>query len=513
MMRLAFLYDKRLTQPELLNAFDGCIATTCPVTDCTVLLRWGNPEGPDNISQAVLNRKQPLKNSLDKEKVFDILKLNRIRRPRFVSPSPASPYPLVGKWNNLTSGNGREAVIQTYDKALVSGADFFVEHVNTVKKYNIYFFDLNSFWVTKKVAVKTNTPRNNITPSWVYEEIPLDLDRDTVKTCLLAQRAIYILGLDFGMVHAAIDTKGRPVILDITPVPVLPLKAINLFSGQVKKFTADITRQITDSGSLLDNRIVLGADPEFMLKDPKTGKIVYPSDFLSMDGPLGYDERSENRAGRLYPLAEVRPVPDQCPLNLVKKIKGILKQAVSLIPPDIEWLAGSLPFENYQIGGHIHFSNIGINCRLIRALDNYLAIPLMLMEDPGKSSKRRRQYGWLGSIRPKPHGGFEYRTPGSWLVSPEMAEGCLCLAKIVATEYRLLTRDYFSDIELQKAFYQSKKYYFYDIFNEIWEDLKKTQLFSKYSTYLNPIADLINRGGHWDETCDIRKSWNLLPPP
>ncbi len=512
-MRLAFLYDKRLTQPELLQAFSSCILTTGPVTGCSVLLRWGNPEGPDNVSRAVLNRKQPLKNSLDKEKVFGILKLNRIRRPRFIAPGPDSPYPLVGKWNNQTSGGVTEAVIQTFDKALTSGADFFVEHVNTIKKYNIYFFDLNSFWVTKKVAVKTSAPHSRITPSWVYEQIPPDLDRDTVKACLLAQRAIYILGLDFGMVHAAIDIRGRPVILDITPVPVLPLKAINLFSEHAKRFTADIERPETGSDSLKENGILLGADPEFMLRGQETGRIVYPSDFLKMEGPLGFDERSENREGRLFPLAEVRPTPDQCPLRLTKKIRDILGMAVSLIPPDIEWLAGSLPFDNYQIGGHIHFSNISINCRLLRALDNYLAIPLMLMEDPGRSSRRRRQYGWLGSIRPKPHGGFEYRTPGSWLVSPEIARGCLCLAKIVATEYRSLTRDYFTDIELQKAFYQSKKYYFYDIFYEILEDLRKTQLFSKYSVYLTPIVDLIKSGGHWDETSDMRKSWGLLPAP
>ncbi len=512
-MRLAFLYDRHLTQPELLDAFSDCILTTGPVKGCSVLLRWGNPEGPDNICQVVLNRKQPLRNSLDKEKVFEILRLNRIRRPRFITPGPGSPYPLVGKWNNQTSGGVREALIQSFDKALTSGADFFVEYVNTIKKYNIYFFNLNSFWVTKKVAVKTNTPHNRVTPSWVYEQIPPDLDRDTVKACLLAQRAIYILGLDFGMVHAAIDIRGRPVILDIDPAPVLPSKSINLFSEKVKKFTADIEKPDTRPDSLLENTVLLGADPEFMLKDPETGTVVYPSDYLQKDGPLGYDERSENREGRLFPLAEVRPSPDYCPLRLTKKIRDILRQAAFMIPPDIQWLAGSLPFDSYQIGGHIHFSNIKVNCRLLRALDNYLAIPMMLIEDPEKSSRRRRQYGWLGSIRPKPHGGFEYRTPGSWLVSPEIARGCLCLAKIVATEFRSLTRDYFTDIELQKAFYQSKKYYFYDIFNEIWEDLRKTRLFSRYSAYLNPVVNLIKTGSHWDETSDIRKSWGLLPVP
>ena len=238
--------------------------------------------------------------------------------------------------------------------------------------------------------------------------------------------------------------------------------------------------------------------------------MVFPSAYLDRDGPLGYDERSEHREGRFFPIAEIRPRPNYCPLRLTENIAVILSQAVNQFPPYLEWLAGSVPFERYQIGGHIHFSRISVNCRLIRSLDNYLAIPIMLIENPETSVKRRRHYGWLGSIRPKPHGGFEYRTPGSWLISPEITKACLCLAKLVVTNYYSLTRDYFMDKELQKAFYQGKKYLFYDIFEEIWADITNTSMYDQYAPYLAPLVNMIHSYGHWDEQVDLRRSWGLL---
>jgi hypothetical protein len=237
--------------------------------------------------------------------------------------------------------------------------------------------------------------------------------------------------------------------------------------------------------------------------------MVYASEYMDREGLIGYDERSEHREGRFFPLAEVRPAPDFCPLKLTEKIRDGLKEAQKIIPPHIEWLAGSLHFDRYQIGGHIHFSNVPLCSRLLRALDNYLAIPVMLAEDPATSARRRKQYGWLGSIRLKPHGGFEYRTPGSWLISPELTSGCLCLAKIVAANYMALPRDCFTDVEMQKAFYLAKKSYFYDIFNELWEDITLTPQHSKYAPHMASLVNLIKTRSHWNEKTDLRKSWGL----
>lgn len=550
-MNMVFLYDRRFVQQNVLDSFADFILTTQPVTGCSILMRWGNMSGNDNDAGIVLNRQHPLINCLDKEKAFEILKLNRVRRPLFVNPKSDSRYPIIGKRFDPASGQQQHIQINNFHEAQASDFDFFVEHVNTVKKYNIYIFNLSIYFLTKKTAVRTHTHFTRIKPQWIYEEIPVDLDEDAQKAGLLAKRACHVLGLDFGEVHAGIDVYGRPLILDISPVPSLPEPAIPLFRRQVDNFAAkwkttaavflhvltppkpepvdsdfaqttlfdipdpdeDILTQSDSFPASSDggeSNVLLGADPEFMLRNTITGQITYPSEFFSKEGSLGYDDRSERRQGILFPLAEIRPAPDYCPIKLTENIRAIMFQALSLIPPHIEWLAGSLHFERYQIGGHIHFSNIEVNARLLRALDNYLGIPVMLVEDPATALRRRKQYGWLGSIRCKPHGGFEYRTPASWLVTPEITAGCLCLAKIVAEEYRKLPKDFLSDPNMQKAFYQSKKYYFYDLFNEIWQDIEKTSLFAGYARYLTPLTDLINRQSHWDETIDLRKSWGLL---
>ena len=539
-MKSVFLFDRRPIQPALIEAFNDFTFTTQPVTGCRVLLRWGNTMGNDEDASLVINRKQPLKACFDKEKTFQTLRINKVRRPRLVIPKPDSRYPLIGKRFDPTTGFQREQPVTDFQAALMSASDFFVESVNTVKKYNIYIYNLNIFFITKKMVTKTHDNAPDKIPLWNYEEIPKDLDQDTQKLGLLAQRASYVLGLDFCMVHAGIDVYGRPVVLDVSSVPAMPVRAVYIFHDLIRHHLANQVLPVLESGGVpalnsdrqlhpqialfsdtpdAKNRngakkfnVRLGADPEFMLRNGLTGQLAYPSEFLEKEGSIGYDERSEGRQGILFPLAEFRPEPDICPLRLTEKIRALMVQALSLIPSHVAWLAGSMHFDQYQLGGHIHFSNLLISSRLLRALDNYLGLPVMLLENPETSARRRKQYGWIGSIRCKPHGGFEYRTPASWLVSPEITRGCLCLAKIVATEYPDLTKDYLVDPDLQKAFYQGKKYYFYDIYSELWHDIEKTSLYGKYASYLAPLHSIILKHAHWDENVDLRQSWGLLSP-
>lgn len=497
-MERVLLYDKKFINTSLARIFKDFSINEDPADKCQLLLRWGNLKGEDHHASSVLNRKLPLKNGLDKEKVFEILRINRVRRPKFVVPGPESPYPLVAKPLNVTTVKSQEKIVRIFSELPKSGAYFFVEHLNLLQKYKAYIFDFNLFCLAKKVRVKTNSQK--IEPRWEYEELPKDLDKETQKISILAQRALYVLGLDFGLVHMGIDVKGRAVVLDVTPVPYMSLSIGERFLKLVNKHHKGTPKR----------DVLLGADPEFILRNSTTGKIVYPSDFIKKEGVLGYDERSEGRAGRFYPLAEVRPKPDFSPLKLTENIRSILVTAASIFPPDTEWLAGSVQFGQYHIGGHIHFSHIDLNNKVLRALDNYLGIPLFLLEDPDTSALRRRQYGWLGSVRYKSHGGFEYRTPGSWLVTPEITKATLCLSKIIATEYEKLPLDFFVDIGLQKAFYQGKKMYFYDLFHDLWRDIKRTVLYEAYQEHLKILPDIIERGEIWDEKNDFRKAWGLI---
>ncbi|MCZ4142661.1 hypothetical protein BZG17_33240, partial [Escherichia coli] len=101
------------------------------------------------------------------------------------------------------------------------------------------------------------------------------------------------------------------------------------------------------------------------------------------------------------------------------------------------WQAGSMPQRGLPLGGHVHFSGITLNGELLRTLDNYLALPLAMLQDP-RGDARRPRYGALGDFRLKSHGGFEYRTLPSFLVSPLVAKGVVGLAGLIASNYRRL---------------------------------------------------------------------------
>src|SRR5690606_772207 len=128
-------------------------------------------------------------------------------------------------------------------------------------------------------------------------------------------------------------------------------------------------------------------------------------------GDVGCDRiwlRGDSTRSKL-PIAELRPKPSHNPKELVTNLYRLLIKADNMIQHEgVQFLAGSTPLKGYPIGGHIHFSNVDINSFLLRALDNYLALPCVLIEDP-KGLKRRPRYGHLGDYRLKPHGGFEYR--------------------------------------------------------------------------------------------------------
>lgn len=507
-METLFLYDEQLTDPHLIRLMTDLNPSPVPAANHQCLIRWGNLQGDDD-AEIILNRKPALKNTLDKEKTFSILKLNRVRRPAFAYLKPTSRFPLIAKSFWEDPGKSGIKLVRNYPEAVQSKADFFTEFIEVVKKYRAHVFNLKVFCLTKKIPVKSNTGFNKPEGVWQYEEIPQDMDVDSQKATTLAIRAIYTLGLDFGEVFIGINPNGRPYVLDVKPAPRLTPRTAEKFKKTLSAYLSETrNRQRVQTGQVL-----LGADPEFILRDKLTDRLIYPSGFLPKEGTLGYDERSERREGRLFPLAEIRPAPDTCPLRLVNKIRWTMDAGIKLIPyENIEWLAGSIHFARYQIGGHIHFGGIKITTQLLRALDNYLGIPTMLIEDPEKAAERRKHYGGLGSFRLEPHGGFEYRTPGSWLISPEIARAVLCLAKVVACENLVLKRDFFVDMELQRAFYQGKKNYFFDLFEDLWQDIRVTETYKLYENELQLFPDMINNRQSWDEHRDIRLAWHLEIP-
>lgn len=98
-----------------------------------------------------------------------------------------------------------------------------------------------------------------------------------------------------------------------------------------------------------------------------------------------------------------------------------------------------MPQPGFPLGGHLHFSGVSLNGALLRALDNYLALPLALLEDK-RATRRRPHYGNLGDFRRQSYGGFEYRTLPSFLISPQLAKGVIGMAFLIASQYPRLQR-------------------------------------------------------------------------
>jgi hypothetical protein len=178
--------------------------------------------------------------------------------------------------------------------------------------------------------------------------------------------------------------------------------------------------------------------------------------------------------------------------------------------PDVEWLAGGMPVAGYSLGGHIHFSRVPCNPELLRALDNYFALPLVLVEAE-TTARRRPKYGYLGDFRRQPHGGFEYRTLPSWIVSPKAAKGVVALAAVIAEEYEQLRSRPLGRFELLKAYYSGDKNVLWPHAVQLIDEIRKTAVYMKYRMYIEPLLQQIYEMRSWNEQEDLRKLWKIPP--
>lgn len=163
--------------------------------------------------------------------------------------------------------------------------------------------------------------------------------------------------------------------------------------------------------------LTLGCDPELVCKI--NGKFQPASDFFKMNSSMGLD-------GCNY-VAEIRPGYSESPVDLTAKIRYILEYGHQK-ESDLEFYCGHY-VEGYPIGGHIHCSTLPTQ-QIINALTTNLEALSNCIDDLEQKRKRSHTgYGKAGSCKFKPY-GFEYRTPGSWLLSPSTALATLTLAKL-----------------------------------------------------------------------------------
>lgn len=318
-----------------------------------------------------------------------------------------------------------------------------------------------------------------------------------------AIRAVYVLGLSTGLVRLGVSRDGTTVVLAADPAPPLTDRLAELYAAAFNQYSDGLKK-------ISAKPVLLGADPEFVLRKPDGG-FVSASRFLEKEGQVGHDAVVLSRSRVIHPLAELRPRPCREPGELVGELHRTMRYAAGLIPDtSLQWLAGSMPGKWLPIGGHVHVSGIGLHEPLIRALDNYVALPLVLAEGDAAGNRRPR-YGFLGDCRRKRHGGFEYRSLPSWLASPELAYGVLALVQTVALEYRSLKRRPLDSADAQRAYYNGEKKELLPIVKALWPDLEKLPAYKAHQLELDHLRDRLFRLEGWEEQADIRRAWGIHP--
>ena len=336
------------------------------------------------------------------------------------------------------------------------------------------------------------------------EKIPRKLEHKRVTG--LAIRAVYALNLDYALVKIGVAVGTKPYVLNINSLPEDNEELAPLFEKKILDFIEKWENKVNN----WSKATILGADLEFMLQG-NNGKLILASKYLPKKGLAGCDQIWVNQDRTQLPLAELRPLPAKEPRDLVINIyKSMVVASKRIKDMDVKWLAGALPIKGYPIGGHIHFSQTWLNSFLLRALDNYLALMITVFEDK-QGLARRPKYGFLGDYREQFHGGFEYRTLPSWIVSPELAKGVIALAKLIVENYIYLEQNPLEEMAIQQAYYSGDKAVLRPVVIKLWEELKELKDFSLYKNYLQPLEILLVNEYSWDETKDIRIRW-LLPP-
>ncbi|MFE6075815.1 hypothetical protein ACFVQB_15190 [Paenibacillus sp. NPDC057886] len=320
----------------------------------------------------------------------------------------------------------------------------------------------------------------------------------------LATKTLYTVGLDHGAVRLEASGKSGCAVISIDP---RPWKGMTDLSAMYRAGWKQLQSEL-DEERHRNTAPILGMDPEFLLVQMPESKIVPASRFLERTGVAGCDSVTIG-GRRIYPVAELRPAPSSEPRELLAHLmRAFAAASRSISDHSLIWQAGGMPQRGLPLGGHVHFSGVTLNGELLRALDNYLALPLAVLQDP-RGSGRRPRYGALGDFRLKSYGGFEYRTLPSFLVSPLVAKGVVALAGLIARGYHQLRQRPLAKAAIHTAFYEGNREVMQAHIPALLDDLTQMDGYERYERYAAPLISQLRQGRTWDESRDIRKLWNI----
>ncbi|MEO3944527.1 hypothetical protein [Gorillibacterium sp. CAU 1737] len=431
-----------------------------------------------------------------------------------LAPEPASPV-LLGRLApilRILRGKGQGDLLREcglkpafFFGTRRSQADSSVLPPSVVWEYRIPVFQQEALTVYGRKAGAAGEAMLVKQGDQRFRELPDEERQHRARRAMKdAVRAVYALGLDYALVTVLSTAESETWIAEVDAMPDWRGEWTIRFAEAFNRFAAE---EWPEKPSLL-----LGADPEFLLVS-ESGKVVPASRYLDRQGKVGCDAVILSGHRVILPLAELRPAPSLDVAGLVRSLRRTMRAAAQRIPSaELAWLAGGMPVKGLPLGGHIHFSGVPLTSPLLRALDNYGALPLLLLEGEG-SRGRRPRYGRLGDSRRKSHGGFEYRPLPSWLASPELAAGVLALARTIVLHWRELRQDPLLHPGLRRRFYRGDADALRETAARLWAELEplaayreqaKELAWLKRQLFAEPAGrGLIDSGG------DIRAAWGI----
>jgi len=242
---------------------------------------------------------------------------------------------------------------------------------------------------------------------------------------------------------------------------------------------------------------MMGADPEFMITD-SNGDHIRASDLFYPSGMIGCDGCDA--------VGELRPTPYRDVRFLVKGIKDLfveIKKGLSTREGQSFNLYAGQYVNGFPIGGHIHISMnkeewfVG---EVVNRLDKIL-LDVVSPKIDNITQLQDRLNGGYGkrSNRNMVSYGIEYRSTGSWLLSPEIAIMYLGLAKMA---YQSVVLDLPSYVSAEKTFISYAKSY-----ASFTDDVKLAlSLFSKIvakNTRINWDVDILNNWVKGEQPCQV----------
>ncbi|MCY6354999.1 putative amidoligase domain-containing protein [Clostridium sp. ZS2-4] len=475
------------------------------------IIRWGNwIDKNDDSTKIEFNSSHAIKNTIDKEGVLLILRKHGMKCPQRIKPGKKTEFPIIGRKYYHKEGTDIK-IIDSLEEYKKCDSDYFVEYLKIIEEYRVHVMDTDVFFIEEKYCGNRSKLDELVVRTkafgWEFSEINLmNKNEEDIKNIInLAKKAVYSIGLDFGVVNIGKTLEGIHYVLDVDATCQWSSeKCREAYINQFKKLVFKYDNLVNNK-----SEVTIGADIECVIKDKETGALIFASDFFSQKGSIGMDARSIEADKEYFPIMEIRPGYSINPIEVIDSVKSILNKAFRYINyKNIGVYAGNMPVYNYWVGGHVHFG-VKPNIKFIRALDNYLALPLMMIEKVYSSRKRKAKYGSLGNYRLKFHKGFEYCTLSSWVVDPETATAVLHLAKVIAQEYFNLKEEFLCNYSDIRAFYLVEKFYFKDKIEKILYNISNTKTFKKYSSVIEPLFKKILLCEEWEEDKDIKEAWNL----